>query len=222
VFLVVILTFFMLFIVPTLEMMFEEFDVRLPLAMSALILVSEQVGSVLAFLVVPIILIGLMFLFSESLRRTLRYSFLSRWLPSQRANRRAALLRVLSVPVELEQPLEPTLTAAAQFHPDARCRTRLLDVRRDSRSTDDVWHQLARRGFLTRHQTEQIQQITSPTLRAWTLRTLAAKLRFRAATRRDSLTRLIQFAPVLLLGLLVGWIAYAAIGTLYDLVLNLA
>lgn len=213
--------FLMIFIVPTFEQMFDEFEMALPATMSSLIDFSEQVA-----IFIPVLFMGVIglviLLLVDDFRRGIRHSSLARFFPTIGRQRRAGLLRLLALPTALGQQIGPTLTAAAQFHPDRNFRKRLLRARTDAQSEADTWLQLAQQGLISRSHCDQLRKITSPSLRAWTLNALADKDRCLANQRTEFFARVIQHAPIIVLGIFVGWVAVAVIQTLTDLIGSLA
>jgi type II secretory pathway component PulF len=218
---IVIATFLMLFVVPTFVQLFDEFDMAIPFAMSSLIEFCKDFS--LALPLVLLIALGVAVLFlSEDFRRLARHSPLGKLAPTVATRQSAGLLRLLAMPSKTGKPLAPTLTAAAQFHPDPKYRQRLLQARTDSVSDTDIWSQLARQKLISKNQGEQLGYITDSSLRAWTLSTLSDRTGDRAARRSEFLARIMQHIPVLMVGLFVGWIAIAIMQTLTHLIRSLA
>lgn len=220
-FAILIVTFLMIFIVPTFAVMFEEFDLELPMLMTALIECSDLFGFLIPILLLAALGVGILLLFTD-FRRMIRYSPLGRLLPAAAMRKSAGLLRLFALPTALGQPVAPTLTAAAQFHPDRRCRKRLLQARTQAISDADIWNQLASQGLISRNQGDQLGRIENPSLRAWTLGTLADRTRDQAMHKTEFLARIAQHAPVIVLGVFVGWIAVAVMQTLTNLIGSLA
>ncbi|MCS7468850.1 type II secretion system F family protein [Stieleria sp. ICT_E10.1] len=224
-FAMLVASFLMIFIVPTFEQIFEEFAMELPPLMLALVKFSNTFAA--AFPIALLVVLGacILMLF-EDVRRGIRFSPLGRLLPTTAERRSAGLLRLLAVPTKQGTPIAPTVTAAAQFHPDRRTRKRLLrartDARTDAQTDADIWIQLASQGLISRNQADQINKIRSPSLRGWTLDTLAVKQRRHAYQKAESMARVLQHVPILVLGLLVGWITIAVMHTLTSLVTSLA
>lgn len=220
-FAVLVVTFLMVFIVPTFEQMFEEFALELPPLMLALIVFCREFAFVIPILILIAFAMGILFFF-EDVRRALQRSMLGRLLPGKSARRKASLLRLFALPTSIGQPLATTVTAAAQHHSDRNCRQRLLQARTDSTSEADLWNQLARQGLITRNQGEQIVKIVSPSLRSWALETLADRTGRRGDQKNEFLARVLQHVPIIILGLFVGWIALAVMQTLTSLIQSLA
>ena len=218
---IIVATFLMIFIVPTFAQMFDEFALALPFAMLALIEFCEHFAFVLPLILLIALGIAILFL-SEDFRRLVRYSPFGRLTPTVATRQSAGLLRLFAMPTGMGQPIASTLTAAAQFHPDRKCRQRLLQARTDSVSDGDIWNQLARQGLISKNEGEQLGCVTDSSLRAWTLSTLSDRTGDRAARRSEFLARTMQHIPILILGLFVAWIAIAIMQTLTSLVGSLA
>ncbi|KAA5544567.1 hypothetical protein FYK55_09620 [Roseiconus nitratireducens] len=217
----IIVGFCTLFILPVFKEIFEEFGMELPWSFAALIKFTDTFGLVLVALFVVALLLGILIQF-EDVRRLFHHSPLSRWLPGTASRRRSGLLQLLAIPTQSGQPLGPTLTAAAQFHPDRSVRRGMLEVRTQSQSDTDIWQQLARRGWISFNQSEQFNVITDPKLRAWALCTVAGQERQDVDQSESLLAQILQYAPVLLLGLFVAWIATAIFQALTSIILALA
>ncbi|WP_182868996.1 type II secretion system F family protein [Rhodopirellula sp. JC639] len=214
-------SFLMLFIVPIIEDMFEEFALELPPLMLAVVEFGDTFSATLTFVFLFALPCGILLLF-EDVRRRIRYSPLGRMLPTAAERQSAGLLRLLAIPTAQSLPIAPTLTAAAQFHPDRSYRKRLLRARTEAQNDDDVWAQLARQRLIDGDQATQIGKINALPLRAWTLNTLAMQKRRRADRKAELLARTLQHVPIILLGLFVGWITIAVMQTLTNLVHSLA
>jgi type II secretory pathway component PulF len=218
---VLITSFLLIFIVPTFEVIFEEFDLALPSLMSSLIEFNNRFGFLVPLLMLVGVGVGTLLLFSD-VRRLLRHSVLGRLMPTASALRSAGLMRLLALPVGMGNPVGPTLTAAAQFHPDRNCRKRLLLARTNSQSDADTWSQLADQGLIKKSQSEQLRSIETPSLRAWALRTLADRTLDRSFQKTEFFARLLQHLPIIILGLFVAWVVIAVMQTLTSLIHSLA
>lgn len=220
-FAILVTTFLMVFIIPTFEQIFEEFSMALPDSLQALIDFSNSFALIVPLFILTVIGLGILMLF-EDVRRSIRRSPLGRLVPGTKARRSAGLLRLLALPTCLEQPVGPTLTAAAQYHPDRRFRQQLLAIRTQARSDGEVWSELSRYGIINKIQGEQMLNITSPSIRGWSLETLAEKKRRLAESRTGSMARALQHVPIVILGGFVGWIVFAVMQTLTNLIQSLA
>lgn len=214
-------TFIMIFIVPTFEQIFEEFGMELPPMMMALIDFSKFCASIFALILLAVLGLGFLLLLSD-VRRGIMHSPLGRLLPTTATRRSAGLFRLLAIPTGLGQPIASTLTVAAQFHPYRYYRKRLLLARTEARNDADIWRQLANQGLISKNQGEQLGNIDTPSLRAWTLTKLAVGNHRRANQQAEFLARVLQHVPIILLGIIVGWIAIAVMQTLTDLIRSLA
>lgn len=221
IFAMIVTTFLMIFIVPTLSQIFEEFALELPMAMSALIEFSELGATLVPLALLALIGSAVLLLF-EDVRRAIRRSPLGRMMPTVARRQSAGLLRLLALPTSLGQPIGPTLTAAAQFHPNQRWRKRLLLARTGAVSESDIWRQLADQRLIARLQGEQLGNIENASLRAWTLVTLADRDRQLANQKTESIARVFQHVPTIILGIFVGWIVIAVMQTLTNLASSLA
>lgn len=221
IFFVLATTFLMVFVIPTLNVMFDELGWKIPAPMSALIEFCDSYWLLFPLAILTALGVAILFL-SHDFRRLIRYSPFRRLLPTVAKRQTAGLLRLLSIPTGIGQPLAATLTAAAQFHPDRRSRLHLLQARTDSVSDIDTWNQLANQKLIARNQAEQLGYIANPSLRAWTLRTLSDRMNIQASQRTESLARVAQHLPVIAIGIFVGWVAIAVMQTLTTLIRWLA
>ncbi|MCA9141079.1 MAG: type II secretion system F family protein [Planctomycetales bacterium] len=220
-FAILISAFLMIFIVPTFKLMFDEFELALPLSMASLIDFSNSFLIVIPLFLMVALGLGILLLIDD-FRRTVVNSPLARLLPTVARRRTTGLLRLLALPTSLGLPLGPTLTAAAQHHPDRSFRKRLLRARTDAKSDADIWIQLETQRLIDKTQGEQLRRITSPSLRAWTLNTLADRNRLIMQNKNEFIARSVQHIPIIILGMFVGWIAIAVIQTLSNLIGSLA
>lgn len=220
-FAIIVTTFLMLFIVPTFQEMFKEFAMELPATMSSLVEFCDSFALLLPLILLFALGVAILFLFAD-FRRLIRYSPFRRLMPTVAMHQSAELFGLLAIPTGLGQPVAATLTAAAQFHPSRRNRQRLLQARTDSASDADTWNQLASQGLISKNQRDQLGYIVNPSLRAWTLRTLGDRLNIRASQRAETLARVAQHIPVILIGAFVGWVVVAVMQTLTHLIRSLA
>ena len=220
-FTLLILTLVMIFVVPTIASIFEDFAMELPQPMSILIDFCEG-GSVYLPLVVLAMIVCIATVFSSEFQQFLSKTRLRRLWPTSSTQHSASLMRLTALPTETGFAIGPTLTAAAQYHPDRVCRRRLLEVRTRSASESDLWLNLSRHGLIERHYGDQIVKIGDPSVRAWTLRSLSNSQSVNGQQKAEFLARVVQYVPIILLGLMVGWIVVALLQSLSRLVLSLA
>ena len=220
-FTLLILTLVMIFIVPSIAAIFDEFAMELPPPMLTLVALCEG-GAVYLPIMVLVFVVCLAAIVSSDPQRWISRTRLRRFWPSTSTQYSASLLRLVALPTEIGCAIGPTLTAAAQYHPDQVCRRRLLDVRTRSKTESELWLNLSRHRLIEADYGEQIVRISDPSVRAWTLRSLSKSLSVSGRQRAEFLARMIQYVPVILLGLLVGWIVIALLQTLSRLSLSLA
>ncbi len=220
-FTMLVLTASFTFIVPTFEQIFEEFDLELPQSMLALISFSNRFAWLLPLLLLMVLAFTFLSFFRDFRAGITRLPLL-RDLPWVQHRRVAGLLRVLSVPCQNGSDVGPTITAAAEFHKEARCRTRLLNAKTSSANGEDLWSQLARQSLIQPNTATQLQRITDPRLKAWALRALADQKREKASYQTEWLARWLELIPVLLMGLFIGWMVIAVMTTLTNLTHALA
>ncbi len=218
---VLVSSFLMLFIIPTFEQIFEEFGMQLPDAMGALIHFCMMFGPLIPLGFLFILGIGFLMLF-EDVRRGIRRSAAGKLMPMAKIRKSSELMRLLALPVRLGQPIGPTLTAAAQFHPDHSWRKRLLKARTGAATDNDIFRQLADQKLISKRHSEHLSNIDTPSLRSWTLTKVAEQIDRDSGRRSQSLARALQHVPVILVGLFIGWVVLSVLQTLTSLITSLA
>lgn len=212
--------FLAMFILPTLIQIFAEFELKLPPAMLGLVEFTDHYWG---FGIIAIILLVAFVLAMQStdVQRSFSQTWFGQRVLGMKKQNTAGILRLLAIPSNNGHPLAPTLTAAAQFHPNPRLRRKLLNVRTNCETDDDVWQQLALHRLITQNEGQQLRSIVDPRLRSWVLGKLADQKNSTASTRTEFLARLAQYAPVFLLSAIVGWIVIAVVQTLTAMVTSL-
>ena len=218
---VLVVIFLMVLIVPTFEVMFEEFELALPSTMRGLIHFSQSVYGYLVVMLIAFAAVSVLCQF-EDFRRFLRYSFASQMIFGSQKLRSASVLQLLALPTQIQQPLTATLTSAAHYHPDPHVRRRILAARAEASDDAAVWSQLAKQRLISNAEAEQLLKIESPALRAWAMRTLANQKRKRATNRTLVWAEIIQHVPILILGALIAWVVIAVMSSLTSMVNALA
>jgi type II secretory pathway component PulF len=217
--LALLLSFLMVFIVPTLEHMLEELGIDESAsalwAFRAMIDSCVHLSNYWPLWLFGVILIAVLCGSSWS-RRFFRRVIATRWVRSAAQARSAELLRLLSFAVEAGRPLPAALSTLARYHFDRNVRQALLFARNEVEQGADVWTSLAKARLLTTQESDALANSSSSQSRAWAMRHLADWKHDQVCRRTESriamarpLATLALAAVVLLVGsAMIGFLAH--------------
>ena len=216
-----LLSFLMVFIVPTFEHMLDEFgiDQSAPALWSLRVMVAcwINLANYWVLWVLGIVLIAFLFWSSWS-RRFFRRAFATRWVRSAAQARSAELLRLLSFAVEAGRPLPAALSTLARYHFDKNVRQDLLFARNEVEQGADVWTSLASARLLTRQESGALANSSSNQSRAWAMRRLADWKHDQIDRFVESKITLMRPVVTLVLAAVVLLMGSAVIGFLVQLI----
>ena len=216
-----ILTFFMFFIIPTFKKMFDEFELKLPIATRRLLMFVEWVSS--SFLLVVVVGFALGWLvWSYRSRRFFRRAVADRMFGRTSLLRSSHLLRMLSVAVEAGRPLAGSLSTLAKYHFDKNIRQRLLSARNEVEQGVPAWTSLVDAKIISRDEFQALSGASGHRDQAWTLHRMATLKQEIANQRVIVRTAFINPVVILIFASVVLWICFSFLSVLAKLITSLA
>ena len=216
-----VLTFMMLYIVPTFEQMFSEFGLDLPTSTAWLIESARFFAEFGGFFALPLMLVVLAILGASG------YRFLSDQLnPLTFANKHApkwmrsrSLLAILA---QSGRPLVEGLNTIAKFHQSRWTRSRFAKVCRRIEEGQDAWTSLASGRVINQTEARALAKAESGQTQAWLLGWfISSRQRFLAA-RSHLFIRLVSLAGTLVLGIVVAFSVISLFMPLVSLIIGLS
>ena len=213
------LAFSMSLVLPMIAYMFEEFGLEMGFGLESLHAYHVLVGIALLFFILATIAVALLQI--PDIKRFMTQSFFSDWLPSIRSNRQAGIARIVSVPLSQNQPLRPTLLAAAQFHVSAKWRKKLLHVATQLEDNADFWSLANQQGILQPSISKQMRSMQTAQTQSWTLQTLANQLEIETDRSAIGFINGVFNLPTIILGFVAGWLILGVMSSLTNLIISL-
>jgi type II secretory pathway component PulF len=222
VFMVFLVTFMMIRIVPEFAKIFEEFDVQLPAATNSLISISNWVAHYSWIVFFPLLLFqfGLPIVFLLLVCGVPVFRGLGDRLMG--ARHRAVVLRCLALAADHGQPFEATIDALAKVYPSRLWRRRLRRAGNQQRSGREWSEALLRTGILRRASFGLVRAGQRVGNLPWTLRTAADREECREAYRWTAGLQVAFPIAILLLAAAVAFTCYALFVPLVELIHQLA
>ena len=224
--LAIAITFLMIFIVPLLQHMREEFglsdsDSRFPWTFDFLIAASHFVVDYAPLCILLILAIAWL-VWSAPSRRMFRRVIAARWSPGVVEKRKSEILDLLSISVKAGRPLPAAISTLARYHFDQSIRNKLLFARNEIEHGTDPWQAMTDAKLLTAAESKALADASSVESRAWTLKRFADNKRRNVARRASDVASLAQPAVTIALASIVFIVASAMIGFLSYLIQSLA
>ena len=215
-----ILTFMMIFIMPTFEKMFEEFGLELPAITRLLISVSHRGGQFFFFgvAIFAMLFLGRLLFFGE--KRPQRFNpfrWHERFVPPS-----VNLLSLLTIVVGSGRPIASGLETLSKCHHVPQTRRRLAASCERIERGEDPWATLASEKILTTKESRALSVAASSDVQSWLLQWLAESRFDRRSIRRHLLTQAIALASLFLLAAVVAWVCIAIFLVLTSLIGALA
>jgi type II secretory pathway component PulF len=220
---VLILSFLMVFVVPTLEMVHAEFGLAALAPWPFRLWVAACHHVVNYWPLWILFTVGMAWLLgSSSSRRFFRRVVAARWVRDVAQARSAELLRLLSMAVEAGRPLPSALSTLARYHFDGSFRQKLLFARNEVEQGADVWTSLVEARLLTPQESEALAQSSSSKSRVWTMRRLADWKLEQLGRRSEMLAACVEPAITVVFAAIVLLIGSAMFGFLAQMIHSLA
>lgn len=217
-----VMTFLMLKIIPTFEMLFQDYGMRLPAATRIMIQVS-RVCAQFGFVLLPLLLLVCV----SATTVTLAYMGLSmRGVPIvgrlYATIDSTSVLRMLSVAVREKRPLVENLELLAAYSPVSVSRSRLHRAIRQLTDGAHWCDALQRARLLTRAQAAVLKAAERAGNLAWALEEMADSAVRRSALRAQAVLNVLFPGIILVFGLGVMVAAVGILLPLFDLIYKLA
>lgn len=211
-----VISFFMVFISPTIKKMFDEFGVAIPDPM----LLFISIGRYFPWLIIPgfvlwmIALLARTFFLSNS---RWRYS-LGRRVPQASVE----LLDLLSVILQSGRPLSAGIDTLSRVHPVSRTRHRLVEASRAIHQGENEWRALADTRCISAKNALTLQLTDDPLTQSWLLRRSGKAQSIWLDLRLAFIMRSFSMIMLLVLAAIVTLAAVGVFTCIYGLVEALA
>lgn len=218
----ILLTFFLMFIIPQFDQIFTEFDLELP-NMTRLLVSLARLGLGISWLVILLLLglllslfaLGIMYLFDlQSLNRLTDRLF--------RRGHLAHVLRMVAMGVEHRVELPRLFYALSVTYPVASIRNRLTACYTDSEGGRSLPALMEVHGLVTQSEMGLVETAMKVGNVPWALRQIAARKESQMAARMTVASRVAYPLIVLGIGLVVAFIVIALFVPIVDLVRGLS
>jgi type II secretory pathway component PulF len=223
-FAILMITFLMLFIIPTFEQMFAEFGLLLPAPMLWLIAFCRWFASYW-FVLAAIGLVGAIVL-SAGRFASLGVFLTRRFNPLARSeglvSPSASLISLLAVAARLGQPIATGVHTLARYSQRPAARRRFGRVHERIEQGEEPWHSLAAEKLISRRDAQALITTDSGRAQAWLLDRSAAARQSRWLVRGRLATSTVTFLCTLALAFIVAWTAISVFMVLYSLVSSLS
>ena len=216
-----ILTFLMVWIVPTFCKMAQDFGLEINGSLSWLISASNWFAN---WWWLPLLFCVLLLAFSQTLRvrAFLRRLPIVGWLSSNAGSRKAELLEMLAIACHCGRPIPAALSTLGRYHYDRATRHNVLQARNEVEQGEDVWKSLADADLISHGEAEGLAELADGPSQAWAMRHLAATKQQQSNRRSQSCYDLARPVSILVLAPIVAWIGYSVIGFLNHLVVSMS
>ena len=194
-----VISFFMVFIVPTIEKMFADFGISLPAPMVWFI----AIGQYFPWLIIP----GVVLYLASLLIRPLLISR-DAWpfgLEHRMLQAGSQLLDLLAMIVQSKRPVSAGIATLSRVHPIGSIRRRLVQASRSIQQGENEWQALADVNLLSSANQHALQLTDDRWTQAWLLhrsanaRSMAANLQSAFMVRSLSLLTLLVLAAIVML-----------------------
>ena len=216
-----IISFMLIKIVPTLRMIFIDFDLDLPGPLALFIATVEALAPFSVFFVLAF-LTFVAYLLSGRLSRDLRHGWICRLLTPAAADGTLTVLDQLAIAKEAGRPLEPAISTLARYHHHGRMRRKLLYVRNELELGEPIWQAFVSAKVISKAESRAMETADTVGNTAWVLSQLAAQRRSRQAARIQVFSQVLFPMLILTVALVVGFIALSMLGAILTLPANLA
>lgn len=219
--LAVIVTFLQVKIVPSMQMIFDDFNLETPDPLKWSITLASAIAEFWWIGALALLALASS-VFSEWPGRVIRHQVFGRHLRALRELRSAEVLDKLSVAAYAGRPVSGALSTLARYHFDPVTRHKLLFVRNEAEQGADVWQSLGTAGLLTPAEIDVINASEHVGNRPWALKQLAGGKKRRTAQFLQRTSDLLLPVMVAALGVFVLFEALSILAPLEALILNLS
>ena len=206
--------FLMIFIVPVLYKISEEFGMRMNASMDLLVVACQLFAEY--WWLGALMLIAVISFRSSRLGGRLTKRLMGFASKSNDAKSRE-LLQLLSISTLAGRPIPAALSTLARYHYDRETRDKLLRARNDIEQGDEVWDSLKQSKLLSATQADGLSRITDPQSMAWAMRRLSSQRQAQNGMMRFAINEIAEALLLVFAATLVGWIAFSFIQFLTDL-----
>ena len=216
-----ILSFLMIKIIPSFNLILEDFSLEHPKMLILLIRISNS----LVQYWLPITLFALLCVWlvkSETSHRLFRRQILSRLIRPVVQLRSANLLNLLAMAQQSGRPLPGALSSLARYHYDSSIRQKLLFVRNEVEQGADIWKSMMRAHLISPAESRALASPAPIDCQVWTMRRLAEWKRNRVANSFDTYVDFLQPIVVLLMAAIVLFTALATLTPLMNMINGLS
>ena len=222
-FMVVVLTFMMIKIMPEFRLIFDEFDVELPAMTELAIAVADFSSSHLAAVLLVVLLLWLVLAAVVAVCYLVDFPVL-RGLADRvfRQRRSADMMRIVAVATEHRQPLATLFERLAHVYPSTPIRSRLRSVSSLIAAGHDWREALRVNRFISRAEQSLLATAEQVGNLPWVLRTLARRSEKRTVYRLAMVIQVLYPCVILLLGAGVAFFVVAMFVPLVSLIHSLA
>jgi type II secretory pathway component PulF len=222
-YLVTILMFLFIKIIPSFVKIFDDFGTALPEVTRWLIFFANAIVS--AWPLVTLLALGLLFVAPIYIWLQWRGTFWPR-IPAVRRVVNwidmAPVLRMFALATARSRPLSTVIRAVAEHHPKRSMRSRMWPV---AFATDDglPWQEaLVRQHLLSTEDVALLSAAQRSGNLHWALREMATDYERRAATRLQAVSQIALPLLILPIGLVVAWVVLALFAPIVQLISGLA
>ena len=220
--LVLSLSFLIVFIVPTIAAVREEFllneiGAEAPWAFRVLITACDILADYAPLWILAAVIVAWL-VWSLPSRRFFRRFVATRWVRGIAQTRSAEILQLLSQAVEAGRPLPAAISTLARYHFDKSVREKLLFARNEIEQGADVWTSLTESRLLTPQEASALANSSSSRSRVWAMRRLADWKQNTVIRRNENVVALVQPIMTLFFAAIVLLIGTAIFGVLTEMI----
>ncbi len=219
-FIPVIVTGLMIFIVPKFKKIFDDFGTKLPELTESLIGLSDAFAK---FWYIPAVLvvwgiIPAVILWFLMQAKGWNFGLPRRFMPGGRGRRASLILRALAIPAAAGRPLDDALEPLATVSADASDRRRFARLRERCLAGAGAWDSLALERIVPRRDADLLSAAERAGNLPWALNLIADRIDDARRRRFAAFLEIAQPMVVLLLGAFVAFICIGFFLPLVDLV----
>jgi type II secretory pathway component PulF len=198
-----ILTFIMMFIVPTFATLFEEFGLDLP-APTLLLISASKYASLIIVMVIPIAVVYLV-LRGRAINVSLTNRFNPLALDRRSLPSSLSLRSLLAIVAQSGRPIATGLATLSRYHDRPSARNRLTRACRKIEQGREPWGSLAEERLLSKREALALAASQSGQTQAWLLGWSVRSRLNRKHIRSRVFARTISFVCTFILGLVVAF-----------------